>query len=342
MRRPWSFWLSLVLFAGLAFCLVVLPVEGAVVDPVPTTTTQVTNISRTVTNTITEKHRVISGKAAEALEPNFYDNDWDEGGNISQLVTDDEKAYLETLTDLQAGVRYYVDLTGQTYKVGPFQDKSEELGRESVTTTRTIQLDEVTFLEVHETVTTITVKETKYQVIANLYDYSPLVLDLNGDGRLDVSMGDWKPHAPRFHRQFARFFDITGDGTVDFTEWVAGNVQDGLLVMPEEGRVENALQLFGTAGGFDDGFQKLSIVCDRDRNGWIEGAELEGLALWVDANVDGVCQPSEMHSLAEYRVSRISTSHSNYLGSYVTADGQKHTMWDWWPSVLETRVFRAE
>jgi len=107
-----------------------------------------------------------------------------------------------------------------------------------------------------------------------------------------------------------------------------------------QGKVEGALELFGTAGGFTDGFEKLSMICDHDNNGWVEGKELEGLKIWIDANHNGICEPEELHELSDFGITRISTRHENYVSSYQTADGSEHTLWDWWPASMEIRKFR--
>jgi len=41
----------------------------------------------------------------------------------------------------------------------------------------------------------------------------------------------------------------------------------------------------------------------------LRGAELAGLAVWRDANVDGVSQDGEVHSLAVWGIIELSTRH---------------------------------
>lgn len=72
----------------------------------------------------------------------------------------------------------------------------------------------------------------------------------------------------------------------------------------------------------------------------MEGPELEELTVWQDRNSDAVCQPDELTSLAEHGIIKLSTRHSNFVSRYVTADGQTHAMWDWWPATLEVRKLR--
>jgi hypothetical protein len=180
-----------------------------------------------------------------------------------------------------------------------------------------------------------------YAIRYYVYSVSPLVLDLDDNRRIDVAEGYWLPHAPKFYMKYTNFFDLTGDGIEDFCEWMSPRAHDGLLCMPDEnGQVRNALQLFGTAGGFLNGFEKLSLVCDKDNNGWIEGSELKGLKIWIDKNNDGKCESNEIFGLDTYGITRIATRQKNYVGAFVTSDEKYHVMWDWWPSMTETRKFK--
>ncbi len=273
-----------------------------------------------------QPHRYVMGCAAEQLGPNFLDNDWDEvnAGSWSNLTAAD-KAYLKTCSGLNNGTWYSIDLTTHTVSTNGFSDYSYN---------STDVLDPYT--------TVVTTVNVTYELVLKVYDYSPIVLDLNDDGKIDVAKNNWHPHAPKFYREFAKFFDITGDGADDYTEWMMPNTRDGLLVMPENGEVKNALQLFGTAGGYRDGYEKLSIVCDKDNNGWVEGEELEGLAIWIDENNDAVCQASELKQLSDYNIKKIATNHNDFVSKYETNDGKTSTTWDWWPAMMETRKFHRK
>lgn len=200
--------------------------------------------------------------------------------------------------------------------------------------------DPYTIVELHTTTRVVTNKKVTYQIVLSLFDYTPLVLDLDNNNKIDTAKNEWLPHSPKFYPIYAKLFDISGDGNPNFTEWTAINPSDGILAMPENGKVDSALQLFGNAGGYKDGFEKLSIVCDKDKNGWVEGEELDGLVLWIDENHNAICEASEMKNLKDYGVEKIGTKHSEFVGSYVTADGTTHKMWDWWPAAYETRRYK--
>jgi hypothetical protein len=325
-------------------------------------------------------HRVVKGYARMEISPNFYKNDWDatwwgtesvlenyaSGNKLSSVgLTTEEVNFLTGLTGMDRATWYSIDLTdgvitseympGFSPGIHGVREVTEEMlttsGFEDYTKTDEYTEHSLTYvydplnpfevIELHEYTTYITVQDVTYQVIAVVYDASPLVLDLDKNNRIDVANNDWRPHAPLFYGRYAKFFDMTGNGTQDFTEWKKASPADGLLVMPENGRVEGALQLLGTAGGYRDGFEKLSIVFDKDQNGWIEGQELNGLMIWIDRNNDAICQPDELHPLSDFNIARISTGHNDYVGKYQTTDGVYHTMWDWWPAVAEVRKVRA-
>jgi hypothetical protein len=332
-------------FFASALIVVFVLVVAANVFAASGTERQSQTIERTWTkaqdNHISEVHRVVTGKAEHNLG-NFLNNDWD-GATVkgSGLLTSEEKAYLGTL-NLSAGVWWYIDLTSHVVSSSAFQNSSFETGREVITEYITEKLDPFTTIVTKVETTIITIKDVSYQIILQVHDSSPLVLDLDNNGKIDTAKNDWRPHAPKFHTWAAKFFDITGDGTTDYCEWMMPTPGDGMLCIPEEGKVDTALQLFGTAGGYTDGYEKLSIICDKNNNGWVEGKELEGVKIWIDENNDAVCQPAELKDLQDYGIKRISTKHNDYVSKYETTSGEMRTTWDWWPATLETRKFRKE
>ena len=175
-------------------------------------------------------------------------------------------------------------------------------------------------------------------------DGDPVVLDLNNDGKIDVANSYWLPHN-NFYRSHMKFFDLTGDGAPDSIEWISENSGDGLLCVPnEDGKVETALDLFGTAEGYEDGLVKLSEMYDKDKNGWVEGAELDGIALWMDKNANGICENGEIKSLSQFNITRICTDKNTaYVGKYETSDGSTQRLWNWWPTICHaTRAFQVK
>jgi hypothetical protein len=286
-------------------------------------------------------------------------------GNISPYLTfvgltQDEANFLQGLTGFSSNTWYNIDLTGGTYtteympglklsdvndamlKKTGFDDYTKTLDEYTETSVTYVfdELNPFEVIELHNYNTYITIQDVVYQVIAAVFDNSPLVLDLDHNNRIDTANNDWRPHAPLFYGRYAKFFDITGNNIPEFTEWLKPSPGDGLLVMPENGRVDGALHLLGTAGGYRDGYEKLSLLFDRDGNGWVEGDELEGLMIWIDENNDAICQSEELKPLSDFNIVRISTSHKDYVSRYQTSDGAYHTVWDWWPAAAEVRKVR--
>jgi len=168
-----------------------------------------------------------------------------------------------------------------------------------------------------------------YNVSAERY-VSPLVLDMTGKGVIEASKGKYLPH---------RSMDLTNAMLVDFynngfevaMEWVGPN--DGLLVAPKADGTVDATCLFGTAGGFDSGYEKLSLY-DRNNDKAVSGDELNGLSIWQDKNQNGAVDNSEMVSCKDAGITSMSLKNQNFVGSFVR-NGKTFKMWDWWPTALE-------
>ncbi len=292
--------------------------------------TQQVKIVDTYINNV-QVHKVVAGQAAYALGPTFLKNDWDEvqAGSWSNL-TASELAYLDTIKGLRNGVWHYIDVTGQQY-----------LGNSMPQDIISTRIENFVYEEGD-----IIIKENKhitegidYQLVLQVYDYSPIVLDLDKSRTIDVAYGYWLPHAPKFFQQNVVMFDITGDGVKDLVEWMVGP-NDGLLVAPESKTVSSALDLFGTAGGFSDGYEKLRLY-DKDKNGFVEGNELKGFKVWVDKNTNAKVDEGELQPIEKFGITRLSVNHNGkYVSFYETSDGKKHLMWDWWPAAIEVKSIR--
>jgi len=156
--------------------------------------------------------------------------------------------------------------------------------------------------------------------------HSPLVLDLDHDGVLGASGGHWKRHPGRLTGPYVAF-DINGDGAAEVTEWIEPG--DGLLcrtAMPTNGH-----DLFGTAGGWSDGFACLAGVMDGNGDGVVDGSERDGLFVWEDLDGDGSADGGEVRSLDAAGITSLGTTHEGFVGYFTDADGT-NTMWDWWPN----------
>jgi tetratricopeptide (TPR) repeat protein len=103
-------------------------------------------------------------------------------------------------------------------------------------------------------------------------------------------------------------FDADGSGLKRKWSWITPEAAWLVHDPQRTGKVESALQLFGAVGFWlfwDHGYQALAAL-DDDQDGTLTGKELEGLALWHDANGDGVCDPGEVKPLAAYGIVALS------------------------------------
>lgn len=175
-----------------------------------------------------------------------------------------------------------------------------------------------------------------YQVTGSVY-VSPIVLDLTGTGKLEASKGKWLPHPGKIDNKNVQMFDLYANGFPMIMEWVGPH--DGLLVEPKADGSVDGTCLFGVQGGWDNGYEKLLV---RDTNGdtRLSGDELNGLAVWVDANRNGVADAGEVKTLQELGITEINLNHKAYKSTFVM-NGKTHTMWDWWPTGLSVKKMKV-
>lgn len=159
----------------------------------------------------------------------------------------------------------------------------------------------------------------------------PLVFDLNGDGKINVTgMTAAKLRAEK-NKQFVAagsvMFDIQGKGKPDRIEWVSGG--DGLLVdnrknkakqLVAQGKPLSIHHLFGDTNGATGGFMKLARefhakakVASGGANvakdlGILKGKDLEDMLMWID-NGDGKAETKELHTLASLGITEIRLPH---------------------------------
>ncbi len=165
---------------------------------------------------------------------------------------------------------------------------------------------------------------------------SPLVLDMTGSGKLEASNGQYLPHSDVDFKNTI-VADFYGDGFEIAMEWVGPN--DGLLVAPKADGTVDMSCLFGTAGGYDTGYEKLSLYADA--NGIVKGDVLKGLAVWQDKNGNGIADAGEVTSCTELGITSINAKHKAFVSSF-EMNGKTQKMWDWWPSAAELRVVAAK
>jgi hypothetical protein len=96
--------------------------------------------------------------------------------------------------------------------------------------------------------------------------------------------------------------------------WDAAKGGDGMLVWDADGdgKITSGKELFGHVdldgkNTFKNGYEKLAHYFDRDRDGVVKGAELQGLKIWEDRNGDGITQDGELVELSKHGVSQLNT-----------------------------------
>lgn len=162
--------------------------------------------------------------------------------------------------------------------------------------------------------------------------YSPIVLDLDGDGKIEASNGQYLAHRGDMQGNIA-IFDLFGNNYPVVTEWVGKN--DGLLCRPNADGTVNGSNLFGNLCGFADGYEQMAAY-DDDNDGTLSGAELKELRVWIDANGDAVAQGDELKTLEELGITSLSVEHKDYKSTFVR-HGQTFNTFDWWPNYQDMR-----
>ncbi len=113
------------------------------------------------------------------------------------------------------------------------------------------------------------------------------------------------------NRHAAVTFDLDGSGERKRWTWIRKDA--GWLVYDPNGRGEitSALQMFGNVTFWlfwDNGYQALAAL-DDNRDGMLRSNELAGLAIWRDANGNGVSEPGEVLPVADWGIVGLSCQH---------------------------------
>ena len=141
-------------------------------------------------------------------------------------------------------------------------------------------------------------------------------------------------------RNAAVAFDADGTTLPNRWTWITADAA-WLVHEPDgTGKITSGLQLFGNVTFWlfwETGYDALAVL-DDNRDGELRGPELHGLALWRDANANGISEPGEVKPLAEYDIVALScryehdASHSDriaYSRHGVTyRDGRKRPSYD--------------
>jgi hypothetical protein len=150
-----------------------------------------------------------------------------------------------------------------------------------------------------------------------------------------VQLGDLIDSAARVR------FDLDGDDRVEAWSWVKPTT--GILVWDpaRTGRIASGRQLFGNVTWwllFADGYRALDTL-DNDRDGYVSGSELAGLAVWFDRNTNGLSERGEVAPIEQAFDGRIRSLGTRPDGEelggpfhsrgLILDDGQALPTYDW-------------
>lgn len=136
-------------------------------------------------------------------------------------------------------------------------------------------------------------------------DSSPIIIDVDGSGYHLTSADN------------GVVFDFFGDGNPVRIAWTAKGSTNAFLVrdLYGTGKITNATEMFGNlteqpATTDPNGFIALAQY-DTNHDGWIDSKDeiWSKLLLWQDLNHNGVTDESELHSLDDLGVKRISVTY---------------------------------
>lgn len=159
---------------------------------------------------------------------------------------------------------------------------------------------------------------------------TPILFPLNGAAPLSALLAPGR----------TALFDLDGDGRKERWPWVGPDT--GILVWDSErtGRIASGRQLFGSvtwAMFWRDGYEPLAAL-DDDRDGWLSGRELAGLAVWRDRNGNGISDRGEVSPLQAMGVVRVAVRAAGRSGGALhhpeglqRRDGTALPTYDWTP-----------
>ena len=148
-------------------------------------------------------------------------------------------------------------------------------------------------------------------------------------------------------------FDFTGQGLIRRAGWPTPKAAWLVWDPQHRGKVTSGFQLFGSAtwvATWDSGYSPLGAL-DDNGDGRLTGPELEGLALWADADGDGISEPGEVVPVRQagvvalrYDFAAMGPDGSVSPAGVTFADGRAGPTYDWTISgadlvrVRDTRV----
>lgn len=141
-------------------------------------------------------------------------------------------------------------------------------------------------------------------------------------------------------------FDLDGTGKRQVSAWPRPETAILCWDPAGTGKITSGTQLFGSSTWWlfwRDGYAALAAL-DDDRDGWLAGRELRGLALWFDRNGNGVSESGEVTPIERTSVGALAVRAMGLeSGSPVNSrglrlkDGALLPTWDWVATVSGER-----
>ena len=135
-------------------------------------------------------------------------------------------------------------------------------------------------------------------------------------------------------------FDFVGGGEKRAQGWTTTNAAMLVWDPSWRGDVQSGVDVLGARTWsmvWSNGFQALAAL-DTNHDGQLTGDELGGLALWRDANCDGISEPDEVMPVEAHGIVGLSTHGTAARPGLVTAssgvrfdNGRSRPLYDWTP-----------
>jgi len=140
-------------------------------------------------------------------------------------------------------------------------------------------------------------------------------------------------------------FDIAADGVSRQWPWISSSAAFLAWDPTGSGKITSGKQLFGNRTFdlfFSDGYAALASL-DDNADGWLTNKELRGIAVWHDANSNGVSDRGEVRPVTAYGVEAIRVRSNGVTAGMTSAsigirfsDGHTVPTYDWWPTSINS------
>ncbi len=159
---------------------------------------------------------------------------------------------------------------------------------------------------------------------------TPIILSLQPSKSIDELL------SPHTYVQFM----MDGFSNETYWSWVKPNTCILVWDPEQRGKITSGKQLFGSVTWWlfwENGYQAMSML-DDNLDGYLSGHELRGLALWADANQNGISDLGEVTPIEQTIIQKLSTQPEANHGKTIYSlrgiqlkDGTWLPTYDWFP-----------